>query len=83
MGYPKLRKEWVINAFCDGSDSQDWGESECAPGLCSQLGSHSSLVSSAQAAQSKWDILVTGTRAPVLCTQCCQSKAGGCCTDWF
>lgn len=66
MGNPKLREEWGINAFCDSSDSQDWGESGCAPGLCSQLGSHSSSVSSAQAAQSKWDILATGTRAPVL-----------------
>lgn len=31
MGYPKLREEWVINALCD---AQDWGRSECAPGLC-------------------------------------------------
>lgn len=62
MGFPKLRVEWVINSLCDGNDAQDGGECEhTTSGLCSQLQSYSSMVSSAQSAQSKWDTPATGT----------------------
>ena len=64
MGYPKLREEWVINPLCDGSDAQDWGGSggvNVLQACVLNADPNSFLVSSAQSAQSKWDIPVTDT----------------------